>query len=158
MQQTKKIFSLAKLVKIIHSQYSRAEIVLATGCFDLLHPAHKAFLKAAKKQGNLLIVGLETDKRVSLLKGENRPVNCWQNRAKNLVKLKEVDFIFPLPEKFNQRKEHLKLLKMINPKILALSKNTPFLNNKKELIKKIKGRIFIFPYNPKYSTTKLLTK
>ena len=49
------------------------KIVLATGCFDILHPAHLEFLALAKEQGDVLIVGLETDARVRQLKGKDRP-------------------------------------------------------------------------------------
>lgn len=153
-----KIIFLKQLIKILNTQYSILNIVLVTGCFDILHLAHKEFLKAAKKQGDLLIVGLESDKRITELKGKGRPVNSWQKRAENLAKLNWVDFIFPLPKNFSQSKYHLELLQLIKPKILAVSQNTPHLEKKRKLIKRVGGKLFIFPFNPQYSTTRLLTK
>lgn len=153
-----KIVSLKNLIFYILNLQSSKTIVLATGCFDILHQAHFDFLKAAKRQGDLLIVGLESDQRVKILKGNNRPKNNWQKRAKGLAKSDLVDFIFSLPEKFNHEKEHLKLLLLIKPKILAVSQNTPFLELKRKLIKKAGARLFVFPFNFKYSTSKILTK
>ena len=142
---------------------SKHKVVLVTGCFDLFHQAHKDFLRTAKKQGDVLIIGLESDKRVKQLKGKGRPINSWQKRAEELAQLKGasatfdvVDFIFPLPEKFNDLKDHFKLLQLIKPKILAVSKNTPYLEKKKKLIKKVGGKLFVFPFNSRYSTTRLL--
>ena len=134
------------------------KVVLVTGCFDVLHQGHKAFLKAAKKQGDILIIGLESDKRIKKLKGKNRPINSWRKRAKNLAKIEEIDDIFPLPEKFDSLRDHLKLLQLIKPNVLALSENTPYIKEKKKLIKKIGAKLFVFPHNSKYSTTKLLTR
>ena len=133
--------------------------VLATGCFDLLHSEHKKFFRAAKKQGDLLIVGLESDKRVKKLKGKNRPINPWKKRAEKLAAFEEIDLIFPLPEKFSQSKYHLKLLQLIKPDIMAVSENTPYIKEKRKLMKRVGGKLkIILPYNPKISTTKLLKK
>ena len=132
--------------------------VLVTGCFDVLHKAHKDFLKKAKKQALILIVGLEQDKRVNQLKGENRPINSFNIRANNLLKLKAVDYVFLLPENFKSKRKQIDLLLLIKPDVLALSENTPFLKKKKKILKDLKIKLFVFPYNPEYSTTSLLTK
>ena len=150
-----KIISLNFLISnILISKHNK--VVLVTGCFDIFHSGHKAFLKAAKKQGDVLIVGLELDKRVRKLKGKDRPINSWKKRVKELAALSAVDFVFPLPEKFDSPKDHLKLLQLIRPKILAVSENTPNLEKKRKLIEKIGGKLFVYPFNPKYSTTKSL--
>lgn len=153
-----KILSLKKLLKLLSSKYSSKKKVLITGCFDILHQAHKEFLKAAKDQGELVIIGLESDTRVKKLKGGDRPINSFNKRAKALALLNQPDFIFPLPKNFNNKKSHRQLLQLIKPDILAVSENTPFLKKKKDLVKKRKRKLFIFPHNSKYSTTKLLTK
>jgi len=153
----KKIISLNSLKSYIINHKSKI-IVLATGCFDILHFAHKDFLKTAKQQGDLLIVGLESDKRVKKLKGDNRPINTLKTRSENLAQLKWVDFIFSLPQNFNQPNHHLKLLQLIKPNILAISENDKYLNQKKKIINQIGKQLYIFPYNSKYSTTTLLTK
>lgn len=153
----KKIVSLDQLIKILNTKYSILNTVLATGCFDILHPEHQKFLRAAKKQGDILIVGLESDKRVKKLKGRNRPVNLWEKRAEKLAAFDAVDFIFPLPEKFNQSKSHLKILQLIKPDILAISENTPHIKEKRKLMQKTGGRLkIVLPYNPKISTTSII--
>lgn len=148
-----KIISLKNLKSYILNYKS---IVLVTGCFDVLHPAHKDFLKAVKEQGDVLVIGLESDTRVKFLKGKNRPINNWQKRAKNLSLISMVDFIFPLPAKFNLEKDHLQILKLIKPQVLAISEHDKNLKQKKKLIERVGGKLFIFPFDNKYSTTKLL--
>jgi len=131
--------------------------VLVTGVFDLLHQEHKNFLNQAKKQGDILIIGIESDKRVSKLKGKNRPINNLQTRIKNLAQWGIVDKIFPLPEKFNTTKDHEKLISQLRPNILAVSSNTPNLSAKRRLIEKYNGQLkIVLPYNPKFSTTKMI--
>ena len=131
--------------------------VLVTGVFDILHLEHKKFLKAAKKQGDLLLVGLETDARVKKLKGSNRPINSLQTRIKNLMSWGIADQIFALPKKFNSQKDHRALINQIKPNILAVSSHTPNLPAKRKLMGSIGGTLkIVHPFNPKISVTKLL--
>jgi len=133
--------------------------VLVTGVFDILHQEHKNFLNQAKKQGDILLVGLESDKRVSQLKGKDRPINNLQIRFKNLAKWGIADYLFPLPKKFNTTKDHQKLLSQLRPNILAVSANTPNLSAKRQLIEKYGGKIkTVLKHNPNISTTKLIRK
>lgn len=69
------------------------KIVFTNGCFDILHVGHVRYLSAAKKLGDVLIVGLNTDASVKLLKGESRPVNNEKDRAEILLGLKAVDYV-----------------------------------------------------------------
>jgi D-beta-D-heptose 7-phosphate kinase/D-beta-D-heptose 1-phosphate adenosyltransferase len=66
-------------------------VVLTNGCFDLLHPGHVALLEAARAEGDLLVVALNSDASVSRLKGEGRPVIPEQERAETLLALEAVD-------------------------------------------------------------------
>ncbi len=132
------------------------KIVLATGCFDILHPAHLEFLALAKEQGDVLIVGLETDARVRQLKGKDRPINTWKKRAANLGQLKSVGRVVLLPAPFDQSAHHLAFLKKIKPVVLALSENTPYLEKKEKIAQKLGIKVYIFPFNPQYSTSKLI--
>jgi len=152
-----KIVSLKEIKKLLSARFKSKNAVLATGCFDLLHQAHKDFLTAAKAQGDVLVVGLESDKRIEQLKGKARPINHWQKRAEALAKLSVVDFIFPLPETFDKPESHQQLLQLIKPKVLAVSENSPYLKSKKKLCRLNGVRIFIFPFNPLYSTTKTIS-
>lgn len=130
--------------------------VLVTGVFDVLHEEHVKFLFAAKKLGQLM-VGLESDLRVSNIKGNNRPINPAAVRMQNLVDLGIADEVFVLPEKFNNIEQRRTLLNLIKPDILAVSSHTPHLDKKRRLMKAIGGRVeIVHQHNPKVSTSKLL--
>jgi rfaE bifunctional protein nucleotidyltransferase chain/domain len=66
-------------------------VVLTNGCFDLLHPGHVALLEAARREGDLLVVALNSDASVRALKGERRPVVPQGERAETLLALEAVD-------------------------------------------------------------------
>jgi rfaE bifunctional protein nucleotidyltransferase chain/domain len=66
-------------------------VVLTNGCFDLLHPGHVALLEAARREGDRLVVALNSDASVRGLKGEGRPVVPEAERAETLLGLEAVD-------------------------------------------------------------------
>lgn len=132
---------------------------LVTGVFDVIHEEHIGFLEAAKEIGGVLLVGIESDKRVRSLKGEGRPVHSQTVRKKNIELLGIADKVFVLPEKFSSSEEHLQLLQVLRPTILAVSESTPHLREKRKLLKQIGGKVVIVrKHNPAVSTTKILEK
>ena len=132
-------------------------VILATGCFDVLHTEHKKFLLAAKNLGGKLLVGLETDKRVRQLKGPGRPVNRLTVRLRVLRRLGIADEVFALPNQFNNLNNFTSLIAKIRPDILAVSSNTPNLPVKRRIMKRAGGRVVVvLPHNPKISTTTML--
>src|SRR6185295_18023457 len=66
-------------------------VVFTNGCFDLLHPGHVRLLEAARAEGDLLVVGLNSDASVARLKGEGRPLLPEAERAETLLALEAVD-------------------------------------------------------------------
>ena len=68
------------------------KVVFTNGCFDILHTGHVTYLNEAKRQGDILIVGVNSDKSVKRLKGETRPINSENDRAFVLDGLKAVDY------------------------------------------------------------------
>jgi rfaE bifunctional protein nucleotidyltransferase chain/domain len=66
-------------------------VVFTNGCFDLLHPGHVALFEAARSQGDLLVVGLNSDRSVRALKGEGRPLVPESERAETIAALESVD-------------------------------------------------------------------
>jgi D-beta-D-heptose 7-phosphate kinase/D-beta-D-heptose 1-phosphate adenosyltransferase len=66
-------------------------VVFTNGCFDLLHPGHLALLEEARSQGDLLVVGINSDASVRALKGEGRPAFPEAERAEALLALEAVD-------------------------------------------------------------------
>lgn len=80
----------------IELDWLRAEgkrVVFTNGCFDILHPGHIYTLKEAKKHGDILVVGLNTDKSISRLKGPLRPINNLEYRATMMSAIGLVDFV-----------------------------------------------------------------
>ncbi len=106
-------------------------VVLAGGCFDVLHLGHLKFLEAAKKQGDILIVALENDENVRRLKGKDRPINPEKNRAENLLKTKLVDQVLILPT-LKTGSDYLKMVQTIKPVIIAVTSGDPQMENKKK--------------------------
>lgn len=79
-------------------QDSNKKIVLTNGCFDLLHVGHSRTFFEAKKLGDLLIVGINSDKSVRTLKGETRPLISEEDRAELVFAIKPVDHVIIFDE------------------------------------------------------------
>ena len=89
-----KLRSLEGLKQIVSAKKSDgSRIVFANGCFDVLHVGHVRYLREARDQGDLLIVGLNSDESVRRLKGEGRPVLDQDHRAFLLAALECIDYI-----------------------------------------------------------------
>jgi len=69
------------------------KIIFTNGCFDILHAGHVRYLEIAKSYGDILILGLNSDRSVSALKGEGRPINSQMDRAYILAALEAVDYV-----------------------------------------------------------------
>lgn len=97
--------------------YYRAQnkkIVFTNGCFDLLHIGHVTYLEEAKKLGDILIVGINSDKSVKKLKGPSRPIQNENDRSEILAALKSVDHTFIFDEE-----TPLNLIKNVKPDVLV---------------------------------------
>lgn len=113
--QTNKVCNLVQLTSRVESwKASQQKIVFTNGCFDLLHAGHVTYLEAAKKRGDKLILGLNTDRSVSAIKGPTRPVVNEGDRARVLAALEAVDAVILFDEE-----TPLNLIKQIQPDIIA---------------------------------------
>ena len=120
-----KILSTEKATQTAKKLASQGKtIVLAGGCFDILHVGHLALLNEAKKQADVLFVLLESDESIKKLKGKNRPINTQEDRAKILESLEMVDCVIKLPN-FENNKDYDKLVISIKPAIIATSVGDP---------------------------------
>lgn len=97
------------------------KIVLAGGCFDVLHPGHITFLEQAKKEGDFLVVLLESDQKIKELKGGDRPFFSQSDRAKVLSSVRFVDFIILMPYT-NSESDYDEIILKINPVTIAVTK------------------------------------
>ena len=90
----KKLYSLEQLTNIIQEQKGKGrKVVLANGCFDLIHVGHIRYLKQAKDRGDILVVALNSDSSVRSLKGRGRPILEAKERAEILSSFSFVDYI-----------------------------------------------------------------
>jgi D-beta-D-heptose 7-phosphate kinase / D-beta-D-heptose 1-phosphate adenosyltransferase len=114
-EQTHKVCTLTELLAKVDSwKKAKRKLVFTNGCFDLLHAGHVTYLEAAKKRGDKLILGLNTDRSVRALKGKTRPVVGEQDRARVLAALESVDAVILFDED-----TPLKLIKAIKPEVIA---------------------------------------
>jgi D-beta-D-heptose 7-phosphate kinase/D-beta-D-heptose 1-phosphate adenosyltransferase len=89
-----KIVSWDELLRLREQWRKEGKTVVWTnGCFDLLHLGHVKSLQAAKAQGDILVVGVNSDASVRRLKGASRPLFPQQYRAEMLVALASVDYV-----------------------------------------------------------------
>lgn len=123
--------------------------VWVNGCFDVLHLGHVRMLEFAKSLGGNLVVGIDSDTRVSKLKGEGRPINNQLSRSEFLVALRSVDSVVVFDSKPEMRK------------LLRIHRITDMVIGEEYKEKEITGsdlvdRIHFFPKVESLSTTNIL--
>lgn len=129
-------------------------IVMTNGCFDILHAGHIAYLQAARALGDCLIIAVNTDASVQMLKGDSRPVNTLKNRMILLAALSCVDYVVPFSEE-----TPAKLIEEILPKILVKGGDyTPEQVVGGQAVKAHGGEVVILPFVEGLSTTRTLEK
>ncbi|MDT8304183.1 MAG: D-glycero-beta-D-manno-heptose 1-phosphate adenylyltransferase, partial [Sedimentisphaerales bacterium] len=89
-------------------------VVFTNGCFDVIHRGHIEYLEFCKSQGDIVVVGLNSDKSVKAIKGPERPINNQHDRVAILAALEVVDYITVFDEP-----DPLNLIKKIKPDILV---------------------------------------
>ena len=132
----------------------RKRIVFTNGCFDILHVGHIRYLRKAKSLGDILVVGLNTDRSVRLIKGEKRPIVPQEDRAEVLASLEFVDYVvfFDEPDPFT-------LIGKVKPHILV--KGADWTKDKivgRDLVEKAGGRVVRIPLVPGASSTGVIEK
>ncbi len=110
-----KILKLTDLIQMVKDlRKSGKQIVFTNGCFDILHVGHVRYLAAARSEGDVLVVGLNSDVSVKSIKPGNRPIVTQEQRAEVLAGLAFVDFITIFDES-----DPLALISAIKPDILV---------------------------------------
>jgi D-beta-D-heptose 7-phosphate kinase/D-beta-D-heptose 1-phosphate adenosyltransferase len=123
--------------------------IWVNGCFDVLHYGHFSLLKYAASLGDSLIIGIDSDKRIKLKKGKNRPFHNQKQRKFNLLCLSFVDKV----EIFNTDEELEKILKKENPDIMIIGDEY---KNKKIVGKQHVKKIKFFKKLKTFSTSNIL--
>lgn len=150
-----KLFDKDSLERKIHLwRFRDQRIVFTNGCFDLLHKGHLHVLTQAADQGDVLIVGMNSDASIQTMKGPARPVLNQQTRAKILASLFYVDAVIV----FNEPTP-IDLIKMIVPDVLV--KGGDYTLDQvvgADWVLENKGDVKIADYLPGYSTTEIEQK
>jgi D-glycero-beta-D-manno-heptose 1-phosphate adenylyltransferase len=135
-----------------HEQHSR--VVLTNGCFDLLHVGHLRSFKEAKSNGDLLIVGLNSDQSIRSLKGESRPIVSQNDRLELLAALEPIDFVtlFDEPTAIN-------LIELIKPQVYIKGGDYTLDSlPEKEVLIRYQVEVIFIPIVKGISTTQLIDR
>lgn len=125
------------------------KIGFVNGCFDILHIGHIALFDFCKSHCDYLIVGIDTDDRVSAHKGPNRPFNAFEDRKTMLMAIKYIDEVVG----FSTDSELTDMIRNINPDIMVVGSDW---QNKKVIGAEYAKELKFFRRIDGYSTTKIL--
>jgi len=139
-----------KLKKLVdHCKGIGLKVVLTQGTYDMVHIGHARYFEAARKYGDLLVVGVDSDKKVRLRKGPDRPIVPQTERLEMVTHLRSVDIV--------TLKEHnaprWSLIKTVRPDVLIVTRETTDKYNKEEMaeMRSYCGRVVVL--NPMATTS-----
>jgi rfaE bifunctional protein nucleotidyltransferase chain/domain len=140
------------IARVAIARKNGARVVLANGCFDILHVGHVRYLEGARALGDLLVVGVNGDEQVRALKGEGRPLVPERERAEMVAALRAVDFVTIFHEPMVEA-----LLRAIRPDIHA--KGTDYTEEtvpERDVVRSLGGRVAIVGDPKQHSTSTML--
>ncbi|MCM8773517.1 MAG: adenylyltransferase/cytidyltransferase family protein [Candidatus Omnitrophica bacterium] len=147
----KKIKSIKELKNIVKNLKSKGnKLVFTNGCFDLIHPGHIKILKEAKKQGDILIVGINSDSSIKRIKGNLRPILKQNARVEIISSIEYVDYVTVFDEPTPYR-----AIKTLKPHILVKGGDW---YDKKVVGKTLVDKVYFVKLLKGYSSTKLIEK
>jgi rfaE bifunctional protein nucleotidyltransferase chain/domain len=129
-------------------------IAFANGCFDILHVGHVRYLEEAKKCGDVLVVGVNSDRAVTVLKGEGRPIIREEGRAELVAALESVDYVV-IFDGLTATEILLDLLPDVHCKGTDYSKETV---PERDVVKSFGGEVRIVGDPKNHSTRELLAE
>ena len=149
------ILSREELIKIVaQARATDLRVVLANGCFDVLHVGHVRYLAGARNEGDLLIVGVNSDDQVRQQKGEGRPVLPETERAEIVAALESVSYVTIFDEPTVEE-----LLLALKPDVHA--KGTDYTVDtvpEREVVRSYGGRVAIVGDPKDHSTSQILSR
>ncbi len=155
VEQADKVCPPDVLLRRVQAWRAHGErVVFTNGCFDLLHAGHVTYLEQARKQGDRLVVGLNTDRSVSALKGPSRPVIHEHDRARVLAALEAVDAVVLFDED-----TPIELIRAVRPDVLV--KGSDYTEDQVvggADVKAWGGRVALIPILPGRSSTNILNR
>ncbi len=152
---SQKIKTLNDIIKIVKNLKSKNKKVVTTnGVFDILHLGHVKYLEEAKKLGDVLVVGVNSDISAKLNKGDRRPINNEKSRLGVLAGLESVGYAFLFNEK-----TPVKWISKLKPDIHVKAGDYSLSRIiERDAVEKNNGRIAIVKMEKGYSTTELINK
>lgn len=140
--------------EIINIKAAGKKLVFTNGCFDILHVGHVRYLNAARKLGDCLIVGLNSDSSVRCLKGPTRPINNQDDRAEVLAGLSSVDYVVVFDERTAEN-----LIAEIKPAIYVKGGDYQIEElPEAQVVKQYGGHIELIPEVPGRSSSNVIKK
>jgi D-beta-D-heptose 7-phosphate kinase/D-beta-D-heptose 1-phosphate adenosyltransferase len=150
----RKILSLPRLLERLHSRHSNQKVVFTNGVFDILHAGHVQYLSFARSQGDLLVVGVNSDASVRRLKGPQRPINTLDDRMAVLAAVESINYVVAFEED-----TPLELITAITPAILVKGadyQDKPVVG--RQCVESAGGKVVLAPFLEGRSTTGILAK
>jgi D-beta-D-heptose 7-phosphate kinase/D-beta-D-heptose 1-phosphate adenosyltransferase len=155
LRTSQSVLKLEELNKVVSLAKSIGKTVVFTnGCFDLIHGGHIEFLQKAREKGDLLVVGLNSDKSVTAIKGNGRPIKTEKERANIISALKYVDYITIFDESTPEE-----VIREVRPDILV--KGDDYAIDEvvgREIVEGYGARVELIPIVKGLSTTKIVAK
>ncbi len=150
-----KVHSLDSLMGQLHWHRSRREkIVFTNGCFDVVHRGHIEYINFCKRQGGVLVIGLNSDNSVRQIKGPERPINNQYDRAAVLAALEAVDYVIIFEES-----KPINLIKQIKPDILVKGEDWAVKGVVgREIVESYGGKVMLAPLVKGKSSTSTIEK
>jgi D-glycero-beta-D-manno-heptose 1-phosphate adenylyltransferase len=155
MDVTAKIATAGTLISALDkARRAGKKIVFTNGCFDILHVGHVRYLASARSEGDLLVVGLNSDASVRSIKGDRRPLVNQDQRAEVLASLACVDYVVVFDEP-----DPLRLIQTLKPDILVKGADWGEENIVgAEFVKSMGGKIIRAKLVPEVSTTRIIDR
>lgn len=144
----------ALIQRIAAEKTKGSSIVLANGCFDVLHAGHVRYLEGARALGDVLVVGINSDTQVARLKGEGRPILPERDRAELVASLEAVDLVTIFDEP-----TVTELLLALRPEVHA--KGTDYTEEtvpERDVVRSYGGQVRIVGDPKDHSTSEMLKK
>ena len=128
-------------------------IVFTNGCFDLMHAGHATYLQFARAQGDVLVVGLNSDASVRRYKGDQRPIVAEDNRSRMMAALECVDYVTLFDEDEPQA-----LIAELQPDVLVKAEDWAHYVSGRDIVEARGGRVVLAPMVAGLSTSTLIEK
>ncbi len=150
----RKIKSQKEIIGLVKSlKKNKKKVVTYCGSFDMLHAGHVGVIKEAKKQGDVLVILLNTDESVRMYKGPHRPINSEAARAEMLAGLADVDYVV-----FFNEMNPKEILEKIKPDVHCSGSDWGRYSIERSVVEKHGGKIHVLKFRSGFSTSGMIKK